>query len=129
MLYAEENRMMLVYAREDTVAFAYAVHLEDVCVGPNLLALYRSRVDGDGWRIADGGYQLPALNNGQVFGTADMVDFYLRSGQPGKAAAQMDRLAATIAATYRHTARRPYWDAKLAAFRRALAAPDGRSSN
>ena len=58
-----------------------------------------------------------------------VVDFYLRRGQPGKAAAQMDRLAAAIAATYRHTARRPYWDAKLAAFRRALAAPDGRSSN
>ena len=70
VLYAEENRMTLVYAREDTVAFAYAVHLEDVCVDPNLLALYRSRVDGNGWRIADGGYQLPALNNGQVFGTA-----------------------------------------------------------
>ncbi len=70
VLYAAENRITLVYAREDTVAFAYAVHLEDVCVDPNLLALYRSRVDGGGWRISDGGYQLPGLDNGQVFGTA-----------------------------------------------------------
>ncbi len=70
VLYAEENRITLVYAREDTVAFAYSVHLEDVCVDPNLLALYRTRVDANGWRINDGGYQLPALNNGQVLGTA-----------------------------------------------------------
>ena len=70
VLYAEENRLTLVYARQDTVAFVYAVHFEDVCVDPNLLALYRSRVDADGWRVASGGYQLPALKNGQVFGTA-----------------------------------------------------------
>ncbi len=70
VLYAEENRLTLVYAREDTVAFAYAVHFEDVCVDPNLLALYRSRVDSNGWRIDAGGYQLPALDNGQAFGTA-----------------------------------------------------------
>ncbi len=70
VLYAEENRLTLVYAREDTVAFAYAVHFENICTDPNLLALYRSRVDANGWRINNGGYQLPALNNGQPLGTA-----------------------------------------------------------
>ncbi len=70
VLYAEEKRITLVYAREDTVAYAYAVHIENVCVDPNLLSLYRSRVDSSGWRISNGGYQLPALDNGQTLGTA-----------------------------------------------------------
>ncbi len=73
VLYAEENRLTLVYVEEDTVANGYAVHFEDVCVDPNLLALYRSRVDANGWRIDNGSdphYQLPALNNGQTLGTA-----------------------------------------------------------
>ena len=70
VLYAEEQRITLGYIREDTVANGYAVHIENVCVDPNLLALYRSRVDADGNRITSGGLQLPALKNGQALGTA-----------------------------------------------------------
>lgn len=70
VLYAEEKRMTIKYTRSDTVVGGYTVHFENVCVDPNLLALYQSRVDANGWRINNGGYQLPALNNGQTFGTA-----------------------------------------------------------
>jgi hypothetical protein len=67
VLYAEERRITLGYTRQDTVASGYAVHLEDVCVDPNLLALYQAQVDSDGWHNT--GY-LPALSNNQVLGTA-----------------------------------------------------------
>ncbi|RMF04325.1 MAG: hypothetical protein D6768_03555, partial [Chloroflexi bacterium] len=40
VLYAEEQRLTLGYTREDSVAFGYSVHLENICVDPNLLALY-----------------------------------------------------------------------------------------
>ena len=67
VLYAEERRITLGYTRRDTVAYGYAVHLEDVCVDPNLLALYRSQVDADGWRSTN---YLPALRNNETLGTA-----------------------------------------------------------
>lgn len=67
VLYAEERRITLSYIREDTVAHGYAVHIEDVCVDPNLLALYQSQVKPDGFRV---GNQLPALRNDQALGTA-----------------------------------------------------------
>lgn len=67
VLYAEERRITLSYIREDTVAHGYAVHIEDVCVDPNLLALYQSQVKPDGFRV---GNQLPALRNDQSLGTA-----------------------------------------------------------
>jgi hypothetical protein len=67
VLYAEERRITLGYTREDTVANGYAVHIENVCVDPNLLALYRSQITSDGWRKTG---KLPALRNNQPFGTA-----------------------------------------------------------
>ncbi|MCB0175646.1 MAG: hypothetical protein KDJ97_34400 [Anaerolineae bacterium] len=67
VLYAEERRITLSYIREDTVAHGYAVHLENLCVDPNLLALYRSQIKSDGFRV---GNQLPALRNDQSLGTA-----------------------------------------------------------
>lgn len=67
VLYAEEKRLTLGYTREDSVAFGYAVHLENVCVDPNLLALYRAQNDGAGFRQS--GF-LPALRNDQRLGTA-----------------------------------------------------------
>lgn len=70
VLYAEETRLTIVYLWEDTIAHGYSVHFENVCTDPNLLALYRSRVDANGWRIPTGGYQLPGLDNGQPLGTA-----------------------------------------------------------
>ncbi len=63
VLYAEETRITLVYRREDTVAYGYALHLEGICVDPNLLALYRN-LDSQGRSY------LPALKKKQPFATA-----------------------------------------------------------
>jgi hypothetical protein len=71
VLYAEAGRITLGYTRKDSVAFGYAVHLENVCVDPRLLALYREQVGPDGYRIfKNGSYWLPALRNDQALGTA-----------------------------------------------------------
>ncbi len=67
VLYAEERRLTLGYTRDDTVANGYAVHLENVCVDPNLLALYQAQVDANGWRSTG---KLPALKNNQTLGVA-----------------------------------------------------------
>ena len=45
LMYAAEKRITLGYTRDDTVASGYAVHLENVCVDPNLVALYRAQQD------------------------------------------------------------------------------------
>lgn len=42
VLYAEPTRITLGYTRDDSVANGYTVHLEGICVDPNLVALYRS---------------------------------------------------------------------------------------
>ncbi|RME60554.1 MAG: hypothetical protein D6790_09080 [Caldilineae bacterium] len=63
VLYAAENRITLGYTRHDTVAPGYAVHLENLCVDPNLLALYRQANSA-------GRGELPALRDGEVLGTA-----------------------------------------------------------
>jgi hypothetical protein len=67
VLDAEERRITLGYTRHDSVATGYVVHLEDVCVNPNLLALYRAQLDGQGWN--DTG-RLPGLRNNQALGQA-----------------------------------------------------------
>lgn len=67
VLYAEEKRLTLAYTRQDTVAPGYTVHFENVCVDPNLLALYQAQTDAAGWHITG---QLPALRNDQPVGTA-----------------------------------------------------------
>lgn len=63
VLYAEANRLTLTYLREDTVAFGYAVHVENIQVDPNLLALYQAL-------NAAGRAELPGLRNGDKLGTA-----------------------------------------------------------
>lgn len=63
VLYASEDRITLGYTRRDSVAPGYAVHLEKLCVDPNLVALYRAS------NIAGRGH-LPALHNGDVLGIA-----------------------------------------------------------
>ncbi len=63
VLYASEERITLGYTRRDSVAPGYAVHIEEICVDVNLLALYR--------RMNQAGRgQLPALRNGEILGTA-----------------------------------------------------------
>jgi hypothetical protein len=63
VLYAEETRITLGYTRDDSVAHGYTVHMENVCVDPNLLAQYRAS-NGTGRTF------LPALREDEILGTA-----------------------------------------------------------
>jgi hypothetical protein len=63
VVYADASRLTVVYTREDSVANGYAVHLEDICVDPNLLALYQAN-------NATGRGSLPAVRNGEAVGSA-----------------------------------------------------------
>lgn len=63
VLYASPERITLKYTREDNVVHGFALHIEGLCVEPDLLALYRS------WNSAGRGH-LPALRAGQAFGRA-----------------------------------------------------------
>lgn len=67
VLYAEERRLTLGYTRQDNVAAGYTIHIENVCVDPNLLALYQAQKDEAGWHTS--GF-LPALRNNQPLGVA-----------------------------------------------------------
>jgi hypothetical protein len=63
VLYATEERITLKYTREDHVVWGYTIHVENVCVEPSLLALYRACNDA-------GRGELPALHGDQPFGRA-----------------------------------------------------------
>ncbi len=63
VLYAEPTRLTLKYTREDNVVAGYTLHLENICVDANLLALYRQL-------NAAGRSELPALWPGQPLGRA-----------------------------------------------------------
>ncbi len=63
VLYGDQGRITLKYTGEDTAATGYAIHVEGVCVEPDLLALYQQM-------NAAGRGQLPALRAGQAFGRA-----------------------------------------------------------
>ncbi len=63
VLYAEPTRLTVVYTREDSVANGYTVHLDEICVDPNLLALYQASNAG-------GRGSLPAVHNGESVGVA-----------------------------------------------------------
>jgi hypothetical protein len=63
VLYAEPTRLTLKYTREDNVVAGYTLHLENLCVDANLLALYRQL-------NAAGRSELPALWPGQPLGRA-----------------------------------------------------------
>lgn len=67
VLYAEPTRITLGYTREDSVANGYAVHLENLCVDPNLLELYTNS-------DANGRLSLPALREEEVLGVATLGD-------------------------------------------------------
>lgn len=64
VLYAEARRITLVYTRDDTAAGGYVVHLENVRIDSELLALYKAS-------NAAGRTQLPALRNNQQIGVAN----------------------------------------------------------
>lgn len=63
VLYASESRITLKYTRDDSVVVGYTVHVENVCVDPNLLALYESA-------HRSGRGALPGLRARQPFGRA-----------------------------------------------------------
>jgi hypothetical protein len=63
VLYVNENRITFKYTREDNVVSGYTLHIENVCVAPELLNLYRALNSA-------GRSQLPALKQGQPFGRA-----------------------------------------------------------
>lgn len=63
VIYAAPTRLTLKYTRTDGVWPGYSIHLENVCVAPDLLALFRT-LD------AAGRHQLPALKSRQPIGRA-----------------------------------------------------------
>jgi hypothetical protein len=75
VLYAEAHRLTLKYTRDDNVVSGYTLHLENICVDPNLLALYQQL-------NADGRNELPALFPGQPLGRApgSEIDAAIRDG-------------------------------------------------
>lgn len=64
VIYASETRMTLKYTRSDDVVSGYTVHVENVCVEPTLLALYREA-------NRNGRTSLPALRPGDAIGVAN----------------------------------------------------------
>jgi len=68
VLYAATNRITIHYTREDTVALGYSVHIEDICVDANLLALYNS-LESAG-RYSQPSFNLVTLTALQPIGTA-----------------------------------------------------------
>jgi hypothetical protein len=63
VLYATDERITLKYTGEDNVVKGYTIQVENICVEPDLLALYeRMNAAGRG--------ELPALRAGQAFGRA-----------------------------------------------------------
>jgi len=72
VLYAAPDRITLKYTREDNVVSGYTLHLEGLCVAPELLALY-SQADAAGRAL------LPALRAGQLIGrTGDALGVAIR---------------------------------------------------
>ena len=63
VLYAAADRITLKYTRDDNVVSGYTLHIEGLCVAPDLLALYQA-LD------AAGRVQLPALRAGAALGRA-----------------------------------------------------------
>lgn len=80
VLYADETSITLKFTREDSAARGYTMHITDICVDPNLLALYRSLDNADRNSTGPGSdnqprdliadYDLPGLTHAQVFATA-----------------------------------------------------------
>lgn len=63
ILYASPTQLTLKYTREDHVVYGYTIHIEEICVEPDLLALYRQA-------DAAGRWALPAVRGGQPLGRA-----------------------------------------------------------
>ena len=68
VLYAASNRITLNYTRDDNAAHGYTIHIEDICVDMNLLALYNS-LESAG-RYSQPSFNLITLTALQPIGTA-----------------------------------------------------------
>lgn len=68
VLYTTTQRITLKYTRDDNVVNGYTIHVENVCVAPDLLNLYNQL-------NAAGRIELPALKAGQSFGRASGDSF------------------------------------------------------
>jgi len=76
VLYADEHGVTLGYTREDSVANGYTVHIENICVDPNLLASYRNA-------NAQGRGSLPGIRNGEVIGVASGAEIAVATRDRG----------------------------------------------
>ena len=63
VLFATENSITIKYTREDDVVWGYTIHIDGICVDPQLLNLYSSL-------NAAGRSSLPGLAGGQQLGVA-----------------------------------------------------------
>ena len=73
VLHADERRVALRYAREDSAgARGYTVHLDGLCIDPNLLALYAGldAPTGPRYSYPSSSYPLPVLPAGKPLGVA-----------------------------------------------------------
>lgn len=77
VLYAEPTRITFAYTREDSAAVGYLVHLEDIRVDPQLVRLYRALDQA-------GRAELPALRNGESFGSAASAEVRLAIRDTGQ---------------------------------------------
>lgn len=85
VLYADENSLSLHYTREDSAARGYTIHIDQICTDPNLLSLYNSLDDANGPRYVfpSGGYNLPTLPAGQIFGVTGNNDMVIAIADTG----------------------------------------------
>lgn len=63
LLYADQNRVTFTNSTGDNWTDGYTLHIEDICVDPNLIAAYQRE-------NTNGRASLPALRTGQIFGVA-----------------------------------------------------------
>jgi hypothetical protein len=79
VLYAASTRITVHYTREDSVATGYSIHIDNICVDPNLLSLYNS-LDGTarntyyGTPCCGTDYNLVTLTANQPIGTASTTE-------------------------------------------------------
>jgi hypothetical protein len=76
VLYAEATRLTLAYTAAGTVAGGYSVHLEGLCVDPNLLAAYQAGNAG-------GRKALPGLHKGEMVGVASGANMIIAMRSDG----------------------------------------------
>ena len=77
VLYASPTNITLKYTREDNIVAGYALHIEGLCVDPNLLSLYNQK-------NSSGRDSLPALRAGDIVGTASETEVKIAISDTGE---------------------------------------------